>query len=305
MKKILPFLMILMMLFAFVACDNGNGDNPNPDAPSVSDPTGTDGGNPDTDDDDGNGNETTKYTVTYTVSPEGLAVNLPTSEEVNEGTVLNHADLSREYYVFDGWFIGDEKISFPYTVNSDVTITAKFTDFFSAAEESATIPVTSKADFTFSEGDWVLVEKGTAWEDPEVAEIIQDCTVFTVTGTEDNSPVTEILTSIIRKYKCESEDIYNGGKDYYLSQEGKAETEGFIVTFDDNTMTITLTATAELIEKENTPDEDVKESLTYSDLMRVCFGSEYDTIKTNTDKTVLILTDEDESYSYKMIFVKQ
>ena len=27
MKKILPFLMVLMVLFAFIACDNGGGDN--------------------------------------------------------------------------------------------------------------------------------------------------------------------------------------------------------------------------------------------------------------------------------------
>lgn len=76
--------------------------------------------------------EPTMYTVTYTSVGGGDSVTgIPESTTVEEDTVLKVADLPNlqapEGWTFDGWYIGEEPFTADYTVKSNVTITAKFT----------------------------------------------------------------------------------------------------------------------------------------------------------------------------------
>ena len=64
----------------------------------------------------------TKYTVTFHV--DGVI----TTVEIEEGQVVTlPADPVKAGYTFDGWFVNDVAIDETYTVDSDVTIVAKFT----------------------------------------------------------------------------------------------------------------------------------------------------------------------------------
>ena len=66
-----------------------------------------------------------KYTVTFTA--DSGVTGVPEKQEVKENTQINApAEPSKEGYIFEGWYDGDTKITFPYTVTKDVTLKAKF-----------------------------------------------------------------------------------------------------------------------------------------------------------------------------------
>lgn len=62
------------------------------------------------------------YTVTFV--SEGTTVETQTVKE--GGTVIEPNDPTLDGYVFDGWYKGDAKYDFASPVNSDLTLTAKW-----------------------------------------------------------------------------------------------------------------------------------------------------------------------------------
>ena len=69
--------------------------------------------------------------VYYTITYESEYGQVPQSKKVLSGTKLTAADLpelSEHGYIFDGWYIGQTKITADYEVKSDITLTAKWSE---------------------------------------------------------------------------------------------------------------------------------------------------------------------------------
>ena len=66
--------------------------------------------------------EIIKYTVTF----ENEDGSIYKQVEVEEGKTVTVEDLTKDGHTFDGWYKGEEKVSLPYTVLENVTLTAKF-----------------------------------------------------------------------------------------------------------------------------------------------------------------------------------
>lgn len=67
--------------------------------------------------------EIVKYTVIFENEDGSVYEQL----EVEEGKTVTVDDLSKVGHTFDGWYIGEEKISLPYTVLDNITLKPKFT----------------------------------------------------------------------------------------------------------------------------------------------------------------------------------
>lgn len=78
--------------------------------------------------------ELDKHTVTYiTDLPQDITVNdMPEDGVVYHGSAIQkpETDPLAEGYKFTGWYIGEKEVSYPHTVESNITITAKFVKVF-------------------------------------------------------------------------------------------------------------------------------------------------------------------------------
>lgn len=101
MKKIITILLALALCVAvFAACGEGASEGANE-------------------------NKTPEKTTLTVVINNGIK---ETKGEYNKGDVIEAPkDPIRNGYIFEGWFVGETQITFPYTVNEAVTITAKMT----------------------------------------------------------------------------------------------------------------------------------------------------------------------------------
>lgn len=68
----------------------------------------------------------TKEIIKYTVTFENEDGSIYKQVEVEEGKTVTVEDLTKDGHTFDGWYKGEEKVSLPYTVLENVTLTAKF-----------------------------------------------------------------------------------------------------------------------------------------------------------------------------------
>ena len=66
------------------------------------------------------------YTVTYDVNG-GNAITQNTFEVENGEKIGNLQTPTKDHYEFDGWYIGNNKVDENYKVESDITLTAKYT----------------------------------------------------------------------------------------------------------------------------------------------------------------------------------
>ncbi|MBQ2819220.1 MAG: InlB B-repeat-containing protein [Clostridia bacterium] len=99
MKKIITMLLVLALCVAvFAACGEGEGASEN---------------------------KTPEKTTLTVIINNGIK---ETKGEYEKGTVIEAPqDPIRNGYIFEGWFVGETQITFPYTINEAVTITAKMT----------------------------------------------------------------------------------------------------------------------------------------------------------------------------------
>ena len=65
------------------------------------------------------------YTVTFT----GEGVTETTQTVAEGGTVIEPNDPVRDGFTFEGWYLGEEKYDFSTPVKSDITLTAKWSEF--------------------------------------------------------------------------------------------------------------------------------------------------------------------------------
>jgi len=110
MKKLLAFLLIItlsvVLVFALSSCDTTE---------------------PPTDDENDGGNEET-YTVTFDVSGGNEVI--PNQTVKSGGKIEKPTDPTRDGYMFDGWYVGEEKWVFAgYNVTEDVTLVAKWINY--------------------------------------------------------------------------------------------------------------------------------------------------------------------------------
>lgn len=109
-----------------------------------------------------------KYTVTFTA--DSGVTGVPEKQEVKENTQINApAEPSKEGYIFEGWYDGDTKITFPYTVTKDVTLKAKFKEMpkdITDVVYSYTVPLAKLGTWSNSERAQILILTMT---DSEVA----------------------------------------------------------------------------------------------------------------------------------------
>ena len=68
----------------------------------------------------------TEEIIKYSVTFENEDGSIYKQVEVEEGKTVTVEDLTKDGHTFDGWYKGEEKVSLPYTVLENVTLTAKF-----------------------------------------------------------------------------------------------------------------------------------------------------------------------------------
>lgn len=88
MKKIIPIFVVLIMLFLVTGCKD----------------------------------KTVKYTVIF----ENEDGSVYEQMEIKEGETVTVADLTKEGHTFDGWYLGEDKITLPFVVTQNLTLKPKF-----------------------------------------------------------------------------------------------------------------------------------------------------------------------------------
>lgn len=170
-----------------------------------------------------------KYTVTFTADSDVTGV--PEKQEVKENTQISApAEPSKEGYIFEGWYDGDTKITFPYTVTKDVTLKAKFKEMSKDITDvvySYTVPLAKLGTWSNSEKAQIVI---LAMTDSEaVGKTINDSykktgDVFIYTHTDGNYYIDGVSNTyatvkdgnLTVYYKLPKEDVAAGKTAYVI-----------------------------------------------------------------------------------------
>jgi len=165
-------------------------------------------------------------------------------------------------------------------------------------EETLTVPVEKASDFTLSEGTWNLTQEETASEEGLGSSSTIVKGTYVVTGTNPTSAINATVTSYIEKMVAETKEAYTEAKTYVIVMEQA----GFTADYDEDNLTITITANEATLKKLSDQGKITYE--VFSKMLTDYLEDGYK-ITTNDNQTAIKMVLEEKGSKETVLLVKQ